>query len=265
MRWTLLVAPSAPCLAPPRPAPPVFRTPRARALREEPLVAPPCASCASCRASCGVSLLRAVRQLARPARQDLVASCGTTTTVGSNSRAHATDKAHPKYSFNYGVKDPHTGDIKNQWETRDGDVVKGEYSLVEADGSVRTVTYTADHHNGFNAVVKRTGPSYHPVAYKQHRYEEPIHHTVAVAKPSYYASYPSSPSYSAYSAGQDHYDHEDAASSASTRSEAASAGSLHRSSAQLSPAPAAASLYYNILAQMQHLASPKRKRVALPQ
>lgn len=179
---------------------------------------------------------------------------------------HALDyHAHPKYSFNYGVKDPHTGDIKNQWETRDGDVVKGEYSLVEADGSVRTVTYTADHHNGFNAVVKRTGPSYHPVAYKQHRYEEPIHHTVAVAKPSYYASYPSSPSYSAYSAGQDHYDHEDAASSASTRSEAASGGSLHRSSAQLSPAPAAASLYYNILAQMQHLASPKRKRVALPQ
>lgn len=56
--------------------------------------------------------------------------------------------AYPKYSFNYGIKDPHTGDIKSQSETRDGDVVKGQYSLVEADGSVRTVDYTADDHNG---------------------------------------------------------------------------------------------------------------------
>lgn len=47
--------------------------------------------------------------------------------------------AYPKYSFNYGIKDPHTGDIKSQAEERDGDVVKGQYSLVEPDGSVRTV------------------------------------------------------------------------------------------------------------------------------
>lgn len=46
-------------------------------------------------------------------------------------------QAYPKYSFNYGIKDPHTGDIKSQAEERDGDVVKGQYSLVEADGSVR--------------------------------------------------------------------------------------------------------------------------------
>ncbi|KAJ9591080.1 hypothetical protein L9F63_002361, partial [Diploptera punctata] len=70
--------------------------------------------------------------------------------------------AYPKYSFNYGVNDAHTGDIKSQWEERDGDVVKGEYSLVEPDGTVRTVTYTADAHNGFNAVVHRSGPAVHP-------------------------------------------------------------------------------------------------------
>lgn len=52
-------------------------------------------------------------------------------------------QAYPKYSFNYGIKDPHTGDIKSQAEERDGDVVKGQYSLVEPDGSVRTVDYTA--------------------------------------------------------------------------------------------------------------------------
>ncbi|PSN53437.1 hypothetical protein C0J52_05130 [Blattella germanica] len=71
--------------------------------------------------------------------------------------------AHPRYHFNYGVKDQHTGDLKSQWEHRDGDVVKGSYSVLEPDGSVRTVDYTADDHNGFNAVVKKSGPAHHPV------------------------------------------------------------------------------------------------------
>lgn len=71
--------------------------------------------------------------------------------------------AYPKYSFNYGIKDPHTGDIKSQAEERDGDVVKGQYSLVEPDGSVRTVDYTADDHNGFNAVVHKSAPAVHKV------------------------------------------------------------------------------------------------------
>ncbi|XP_073981976.1 uncharacterized protein isoform X2 [Rhodnius prolixus] len=61
--------------------------------------------------------------------------------------------AHPKYSFKYGVEDPNTGDVKSAREERDGDRVVGEYSLVEPDGSVRTVKYTADSKNGFNAVV----------------------------------------------------------------------------------------------------------------
>ncbi|XP_030747826.1 cuticle protein 7-like [Sitophilus oryzae] len=70
--------------------------------------------------------------------------------------------AHPKYSYNYGVADGYTGDSKSQTETRDGDVVKGSYSVAEPDGSIRVVHYTADDHNGFNAVVKKIGPGYHP-------------------------------------------------------------------------------------------------------
>ncbi|XP_011633518.1 cuticle protein 19-like, partial [Pogonomyrmex barbatus] len=66
--------------------------------------------------------------------------------------------ADPKYSFNYGVIDGYTGDSKSAWEERDGDTVKGEYSVVEADGTIRTVSYTADDHNGFNAVVTRSEP-----------------------------------------------------------------------------------------------------------
>ncbi|XP_076243479.1 cuticle protein 19 [Calliopsis andreniformis] len=65
---------------------------------------------------------------------------------------------YPRYSFNYGVLDGYTGDLKSAWEERDGDTVKGEYSIVEADGSIRRVTYTADDHNGFNAVVTRNEP-----------------------------------------------------------------------------------------------------------
>ncbi|CAG7727855.1 unnamed protein product [Allacma fusca] len=62
---------------------------------------------------------------------------------------------HPQYSYGYSVADGLTGDSKTATETRDGGVVKGQYSLVEPDGAVRTVTYTADDVNGFNAVVDR--------------------------------------------------------------------------------------------------------------
>lgn len=62
---------------------------------------------------------------------------------------------HPQYKFAYNVQDAVTGDSKSQSEERDGDVVNGHYSLVDADGYKRTVHYTADPVNGFNAVVNR--------------------------------------------------------------------------------------------------------------
>ncbi|KAF5275617.1 hypothetical protein FQA39_LY06729 [Lamprigera yunnana] len=76
--------------------------------------------------------------------------------------------AHPKYDFNYGVSDAHTNDHHSQHESRDGDVVHGEYSLHEADGTIRTVKYTADHKNGFNAQVIRTGHAIHPQIHGVH-------------------------------------------------------------------------------------------------
>lgn len=45
---------------------------------------------------------------------------------------------------------------------RDGDVVKGHYTVAEPDGTLRVVHYTADDHNGFNAVVEKHGQSVHP-------------------------------------------------------------------------------------------------------
>ncbi|XP_055847913.1 uncharacterized protein LOC129913327 [Episyrphus balteatus] len=62
---------------------------------------------------------------------------------------------NPQYSFSYDVKDAVTGDDKQQEEKRDGDLVRGQYSLVEPDGTRRIVEYTADSINGFNAVVSK--------------------------------------------------------------------------------------------------------------
>lgn len=65
------------------------------------------------------------------------------------------------------------GDKKNsQYEVRDGDVVKGQYKLVDPDGSIRIVRYTADPRNGFNAVVSRQLGIGHPEE-ELHKHHEP--------------------------------------------------------------------------------------------
>ncbi|CAH0551442.1 unnamed protein product [Brassicogethes aeneus] len=68
------------------------------------------------------------------------------------------------YDYGYSVSDPHTGDHKSAVETRRGDAVQGQYSLVDSDGTKRTVDYTADAVNGFNAVVSKTPLAHHVVA-----------------------------------------------------------------------------------------------------
>ena len=78
------------------------------------------------------------------------------------ARTELTD-AYPQYQYAYNVQDALTGDSKTQEETRDGDIVKGSYSLIEPDGSRRTVNYYADPINGFNAVVQKDVPVIAPV------------------------------------------------------------------------------------------------------
>ncbi|EDW81783.1 uncharacterized protein Dwil_GK10833 [Drosophila willistoni] len=100
----------------------------------------------------------------------------------AHAHAHAhevyPDDPHPKYNFAYDVKDALSGDSKSQVESRDGDVVQGEYSLDDADGFRRTVKYTADSVNGFNAVVHRE-PLTH-VAHKVIATPAQYHHAAAV-------------------------------------------------------------------------------------
>lgn len=62
---------------------------------------------------------------------------------------------HPQYQYAYDIQDALTGDSKSQHESRDGDVVSGSYSVTDPDGTRRTVDYTADPVNGFNAVVRK--------------------------------------------------------------------------------------------------------------
>ncbi|CAB3371715.1 Hypothetical predicted protein [Cloeon dipterum] len=112
----------------------------------------------------------------------IVALCAFAAVAKAGYVAHAPADYHsvPNYSFEYGVADAHTGDKKSQSETRHGDVVKGHYSLVEPDGTTRTVHYTADAHNGFNAHVTKSGHAVHAApAY----HAAPIAHGYAHAAP----------------------------------------------------------------------------------
>ncbi|KAJ8731936.1 hypothetical protein PYW08_014666 [Mythimna loreyi] len=77
---------------------------------------------------------------------------------------------HPSYKFEYSVKDEHTGDHKSQEEHRDGDHVSGSYSLVEPDGNVRTVHYTADDHHGFRADVHHKTAHHHIIPHHHHEH-----------------------------------------------------------------------------------------------
>ncbi|XP_028144931.2 adult-specific cuticular protein ACP-20-like [Diabrotica virgifera virgifera] len=95
------------------------------------------------------------------------------------------------YEFKYGVEDAHTGDKKQQSEVRVGDSVKGEYSLAEPDGTVRVVKYTADPHNGFNAVVSRIGKAVHPQVV--HKVLQPVVAKTLVAAPVYTKALVSAP------------------------------------------------------------------------
>lgn len=51
---------------------------------------------------------------------------------------------NPRYQFSFDIKDDESTNYHNRKETRDGDKISGSYSVVDSDGYIRTVTYTAD-------------------------------------------------------------------------------------------------------------------------
>lgn len=96
-----------------------------------------------------------------PVQQTLLQTGQVAYAAPSHTLHQLEEHSPAQYDFSYSVNDPHTGDIKEQHESRQGDNVQGQYSLVEPDGQRRTVQYTADAVNGFNAVVLRDGVSQH--------------------------------------------------------------------------------------------------------
>ncbi|XP_045450469.1 cuticle protein 8-like [Melitaea cinxia] len=112
-------------------------------------------------------------------------------------------EAPANYEFQYSVHDDHSGDVKQQQESRAGDAVHGSYSLVQPDGVHRIVEYTADKVNGFNAVVRYEGhpiqaPAPAKIAYAapakiayaaptKFAYSAPISYAAPVAKVAYSA------------------------------------------------------------------------------
>jgi len=105
---------------------------------------------------------------------------------------------NPQYSFSYDIHDGITGDAKSQTESRDGDVVKGQYSLIEADGTRRIVDYSADPIHGFNAVVSKEGVPHaqnvvkvaQPVLAKTLVHSAPVVQKTFVSQPSVTYSQP---------------------------------------------------------------------------
>ncbi|KAJ2939668.1 hypothetical protein O0L34_g14386 [Tuta absoluta] len=62
---------------------------------------------------------------------------------------------NPSYQFGFDVNDDQYTNYQNRKEQREGDVIKGSYSVVDSDGFIRTVNYIADPKDGFRAEVSR--------------------------------------------------------------------------------------------------------------
>merc|ERR1712223_966897 len=90
----------------------------------------------------------------------------------SYGKAPAYDESPKPYAYEYAVQDDYSGANFAASETADGKAVSGSYTVHLPDGRVQTVTYTADHYNGYVADVSYSGeavyPKYEPKPYKPH-------------------------------------------------------------------------------------------------
>ena len=106
-------------------------------------------------------------------------------------------EASEPYSFTYGVSDDYSKANFKAAETQDASGgVDGSYTVSLPDGRVQTVTYTADHTNGFVADVSFSGEAVYPPApaggypgeakkvYAAPAYAAPVYHAPA---PAYHA------------------------------------------------------------------------------
>ena len=86
------------------------------------------------------------------------------------------DEAPKPYAFQYGVADDYSGAKFSAQEAADGKAVTGSYQVALPDGRIQTVTYTADHYNGYVADVKYEGTPVYPEAKPYHPAPKPGYH-----------------------------------------------------------------------------------------
>ena len=97
------------------------------------------------------------------------------------------EEAHP-YEYSYAVADDYSKSIFNAQEASKAGVVTGSYSVHLPDGRIQTVTYTADHVNGYVADVKYEGTAVYPEA-------KPYKPAPAYAPAPAYKAAPAPPAY----------------------------------------------------------------------
>merc|ERR1712080_288741 len=88
----------------------------------------------------------------------------------------AYDETPKPYAFEYGVADDYSGANFKAAETADGKAVHGSSQVNLPDGRVQTVTYTADHYNGFVADISYEGVPHYPEAKAYHPAPKPAYH-----------------------------------------------------------------------------------------
>ncbi len=151
----------------------------------------------------------AINMLAFLALAALVASASTA--PAGPPAPHGPSYHEPKYeprpyAYEYGVHDEYSGANFNAQETSDGAAVHGSYQVHLPDGRIQTVTYTADHYNGYVADVKYDGqavyPKYepkpyapHPAPHKPAPYHAPAPHPAPAYKPAPAPYHPPAPAY----------------------------------------------------------------------
>ena len=92
------------------------------------------------------------------------------------------DETPKPYAFEYGVADDYSGANFKAAETADGKAVTGSYQVHLPDGRIQTVTYTADHYNGYIADVSYEGVPVYPEAKPYHPAPAPLYKPVPHGK-----------------------------------------------------------------------------------
>ncbi|XP_071541413.1 cuticle protein 8-like [Panulirus ornatus] len=75
-----------------------------------------------------------------------------------------------RYSFDWAVNDPPSGNNFGQQESRDNDNTQGSYTVQLSDGRLQTVNYYVNGDSGFIADVNYDGQARYPDSFESREY-----------------------------------------------------------------------------------------------